>query len=65
MIDDAVVLPMVLMAVTDNWLEFTLRYVVNYKQRRIFEDLLFTRLLEEFQKTGEKITIASTTVEIV
>lgn len=65
MIEKATVHPMVLMAITDNWLEFNLRYVVEYKQRRLVKDRLFTRILEEFEKTEGKITVASTTIELV
>jgi hypothetical protein len=39
--------PRVFLAANDNWMEFTLRYVVDYKKRRITKDLIFTRLLDE------------------
>lgn len=65
MIEKAVVEPMVLMAVTDNWLEFTLRYIVDYKRRRTTKDLIYTRLLEEFAETEGKIRVASTTIELM
>lgn len=55
---------MVLMAVTENWLEFTLRYVVDYRERRVVRDRLFTRVLEEVNKTAGALTIASTTMEV-
>jgi len=65
MIEKAAVKPMVLLAITDNWLEFSLRYVVEYKQRRLVRDRLFTLILEVFAKSEGKITIASTTIELV
>jgi hypothetical protein len=49
----------------DNWLEFTVRYIVDYKKRRLTKDQIFTRLLEEFDKTGGRVAIASTTVQVV
>jgi len=57
--------PMVTLIVTDNWMEFTLRYVVDYKKRRSIKDKLFTRILEEFEKTNGRIVIASTTFQLV
>ena len=64
-IEDARVLPMVTLAVSDNWLEFTVRYVVDYKARRTARDALFTRILEEIGKTGGRVAVASTTFELV
>jgi hypothetical protein len=39
--------PRVFLTANDNWMEFTLRYVVDYKKRRLTKDLIFTRLLDE------------------
>ena len=41
------------MVTSQNWLEFTLRYVVDYKQRRVTKDKLFLRILEEIDRTGD------------
>ena len=57
--------PMVTMIATDNWIEFTLRYVVDYKRRRSIKDRIFTRILEEFEKTNGSVVIASTTFQLV
>lgn len=64
-IEDARIEPMVSLIVTDNWMSFTIRYIVNYKKRRATKDLLFTKILEAFDKTGGKVRIASTTMEVV
>lgn len=64
-IEDAVTEPMVTLAVNDNWVEFTLRYVVDYKSRRKTKDLLFTKILEEVERHPEKISLASATFELV
>jgi small-conductance mechanosensitive channel len=64
-IEDARVLPMVTLAVNDNWLEFTVRYVVDYKARRSTRDALFTRILEDIGKTGGGVARASATFELV
>lgn len=65
MIEDAAVTPMVTMIINDNWVEYTIRYVVDYKKRRSIKDVLFSRLLEEIEKSGGKISLASATFEMV
>lgn len=65
MIEDARVEPMITLVVTDNWMEFTIRYVVDYKKRRITKDILFTRIIEEIDKTDGRVGIASTTLQLV
>lgn len=46
-------------------MEFTLRYVVNYKRRRTTKDRIFTRILDEFEQTDGRVATASMTVQIV
>jgi small-conductance mechanosensitive channel len=65
MIEDAKVEPMVTLIANDNWMEFTVRYVVDYKVRRSTQDQFFTRILEEIEKTGGKVTLASATFQVV
>ncbi len=65
MIEEARIEPMVTLILNDNWMEFTVRYVVDYKRRRVTKDLLFTRILEEFEQTNGRVTIASSTVHLV
>jgi small-conductance mechanosensitive channel len=55
----------VTMVFTDNWVEFTVRYIVDYKQRRRLKDRIFSRILEEFDKTGGRVAIASSTFQLV
>jgi small-conductance mechanosensitive channel len=64
-IEEARVDPMVTLIANDNWLEFTVRYVVDYKRRRSTKDLLFTRILEAFDETDGKVSFASTTMQLV
>ncbi|WP_234946521.1 mechanosensitive ion channel family protein [Bacillus sp. m3-13] len=64
-IEDATTKPMVTLAVNDNWVQFTLRYVVEYKKRRIMKDALFTGILEEIEQSNGKVELASATYEIV
>jgi small-conductance mechanosensitive channel len=65
LIEDAAVKPMVTMIFNDNWVEFTIRYVVDYKKRRSTKDILFSRLVEEIEKSDGKILLASATFELV
>jgi len=65
MIEDAKVEPMITIHVTDNWMEFTIRYVVDYRKRRSTKDILFTRIIEEIDKTEGRVGIASTTLQLV
>lgn len=64
-IEDARLEPSVSLAANDNWLEFTVRYVVDYKARRSTKDALFTRVMDEFDASGGKVAIASMTVHLV
>jgi small-conductance mechanosensitive channel len=57
--------PMITLRATDNWIEFTVRYVVDYRKRRWMKDHLFTRILEEVDKSNNQIRLASTTFEVV
>jgi hypothetical protein len=41
------------------------RYVVDYRKRRWMKDHLFTRILEEVDKSDNKIRLASATFELV
>ncbi len=64
-VEETPVSPVVTLIATDNWVEFTTRYVVDYKKRRLTKDRFFTRILEEVDKTGGRVAIASTTIQLV
>ena len=64
-IEDARIEPAVSLIANDNWLEFTVRYVTDYKRRRISKDILFTRIMEEFDATDGKVSMASATFHLV
>ncbi|QQS48988.1 MAG: mechanosensitive ion channel [Acidobacteriota bacterium] len=65
MVENARIEPMVTLVATDNWLEFTVRYVVDYKLRRTTKDRLFQRILDEFEATEGRVSIASATFHLV
>ncbi len=64
-VEEANVEPMITLRATDNWIEFTVRYVVDYRKRRTMKHRLFTRILEEVDKSEDKIRLASATFELV
>ncbi len=65
MIEKASVEPMVTMVANDNWIEFTVRYVIDFKKRRSTKDFLFTKILDAFQATNGKVSLASATFQLV
>ncbi len=64
MIEDASVRPLVTLVANQNWLEFTLRFVVDFKARRATKDELFVRILEEIDKKHDRVGIAASTLNI-
>ncbi len=65
LLEDAFTDPMVTLIADDNWMEFTVRYVVGFKSRRGTKDALFTRILDEFAKTDRRVEFASATFHLV
>lgn len=65
LIEEARIKPMITLAITDNWIEFNARYVVNFRQRRSTKDAIMRSILESFEKHKKKVLFASTTVELV
>lgn len=64
-VENAVVEPMVFLTANDNWMEFTLRYVVDFGKRRGTKDLLFTQILDAIAQTDGKVSMASATIHLV
>ena len=65
LVEEAMIDPVVTMVCTDNWIEFTVRYITDFKLRRSTKNRLFSLILEEFEKTGGRVKIASTTLQLV
>ncbi|MBP6819959.1 MAG: mechanosensitive ion channel family protein [Acidobacteria bacterium] len=65
LIENAIVEPTVTLVANDNWLEYTVRYVVDFKKRRTTKDSLFTCILDEMDQTEGKVSMASMTVHLV
>lgn len=64
-LEDAQTEPMVSLIANDNWVEFTLRYVVGYKKRRATKTELFTQILKNIEATNGEIKFASATFQLV
>lgn len=64
-IEDATVEPTLAITLNDNWVHFNLRYIVDYKQRRLTKHLLNEEIAKRIEETNGKVQLASTTLEIV
>ena len=64
-IEDARIEPVATIVANDNWVEFTLRYVVDHRLRRATQDALFTRFLHAVDGSAGRVVMASTTVQLV
>lgn len=64
-IEDATVEPTLAITLNDNWVHFNLRYIVDYKQRRLTKHLLNEEIAKRIEETNGKVQLASTPLEIV
>lgn len=64
-IEDAQIDPTLAISLTDNWIQFNLRYIVDFKKRRYIKHLLNDKIRVEIEKTNGKIILASATVELI
>lgn len=65
LLEEAQTEPMVSLIANDNWVEFTLRYVVRYNKRRATKTELFTKILQQIEATNGEVKFASATFQIV
>jgi len=64
-LEEAQTEPMVSLIANDNWVEYTLRYVVSYKRRRATKTELFSKILKEVEASNGKLKFASATFQLV
>lgn len=64
-IEDAQVEPTLAITLTDNWIQFNLRYIVDYKKRRFTKNELHDSIRKAFEATNGEVILASTTIELV
>lgn len=65
LIEDISVEPTLTVKLTDNWIEVTMRYVVDYQKRRSTKHEMDLQILEAIQKSDGKVKFASATFELV
>lgn len=65
LIENANVEPSLMFVLNDNWVEFTLRYVVDYKKRGAIKHKLFNEIYNGVMNSGGKVSFASATFEMV
>ena len=63
-LENAQVSPMVTMSFNENWITYTLRFVVDFKKRRSTKDILYTKILQAIQASDGKIEIASSSLDV-
>ena len=64
-IEDAELAPTLSITMTDNWINLNLRYIVDYKKRRLTKNILQERINAAIRKSEGKVVVASTTMEII
>jgi small-conductance mechanosensitive channel len=64
LIESATTAPFISFLMKENWLEYTLRYVVDYKKRRSTKDLLFSTIITGFENTAGKIQFPSSVIQL-
>ncbi|MCR9161651.1 MAG: mechanosensitive ion channel family protein [Nannocystaceae bacterium] len=63
-IEHARIQPMVTVVADENWLTYTVRYVTDFKARRITKDKLFRHILDALDATEGTVSLASGAQEI-
>ena len=64
LVEDAKVDPFVLMKFDENWITFTLRYVVDYKRRGATKNEIYQKVLTAIKNSEGKLEVASAAFEI-
>ena len=62
-IEDARVKPMVMMRADENWMTFTLRYVVDYRSRRTTKDQLWREIIDQIGRRSD-VHLACSSLEV-
>ncbi len=64
-IEDATIEPTIALELTDNWIVINLRYITDYKRRRLTKHNLFEAIEKEVEMTQGKVILASTTIQLL
>jgi small-conductance mechanosensitive channel len=63
-LEDAQVEPMVTFKFDENWITFTVRYVVDHKKRRTVQSALFEKILDALNERDDVIRVAYAAIEV-
>jgi small-conductance mechanosensitive channel len=63
-IENANIDPVITLELNDNWIEFNIRYVVDYKKRKSTKHLLFSAIQKAILDAPGKIALASATIDV-
>ncbi len=64
-IENAIIDPTVAVRLTDNWIELNLRYITDYKRRRMTKHELFETIEKAITQTNGKVKLASATLQLL
>jgi small-conductance mechanosensitive channel len=64
-IENATIAPTLAINPTDNWIAINLRYITDYKLRRITKHELFEQIVQALMATDDKVKLASTTLQLL
>ncbi|MCJ7467736.1 MAG: mechanosensitive ion channel family protein [Maribacter sp.] len=64
-IENATLDPTIAIKLTSNWIELNLRYVTDYRLRRTMKHQLFEKIEKSIAATNGKVSIASTTIQLI
>ncbi len=64
-IENAALEPSLAVKLTDNWMQLNLRYITDYKKRRMTQQDLFERIESVFKAKGQAVYFASTTLQLL
>ena len=64
-IENATIAPTLAISPTDNWIAINLRYITDYKLRRITKHELFEQIVQALMATDDKVKLASTTLQLL
>ncbi|MDF1699240.1 MAG: mechanosensitive ion channel [Saprospiraceae bacterium] len=63
-LENAQVMPMVTMSFDENWINFNLRFVVDYKRRRGTKDIISQKVLDAIRNSNGRMEVASAAMNI-
>ncbi len=64
-IENATLDPTLAIKMTDNWIALNLRYITDYKMRRVTKHQLFEKINTSISKTSGKVNVASSTLQLM